>query len=132
YVEEIPLRLIRLDDRLKQAKEGNNQLMNRVINEITNECEDFDYDVFHKFGIGKNEILQGVQCPECGALGMERLRYSWLCKKCKISSADAHLKALDDYALLISGEITNKQCRQFLLVNNRGTAHSILRNSDYT
>lgn len=132
YVDEIPLRIMKMDDQLKQARSGNKQLKNRIIQAIMNECEDFDFDVFRKYGIDKSEILPGVRCPECGVLGMKRLRHKWRCEKCGACSRNAHLAALSDYALLTHHEIRNKQCRKFLMVNNRGTAHTILKRSGIT
>ncbi|MEI3614668.1 nuclease-related domain-containing protein [Pseudogracilibacillus sp. SO30301A] len=126
YVDEVPLRIMQMDEQLARNRPRNIQFQNRINNEILRNCHDFDSDVLHEFGIKKDEILPGVQCPTCKTLGMERLRYNWQCKKCGTFSKDAHLNALCDRALLIDREITNKQCRDFLIVN-RSAANTLLK-----
>lgn len=131
YVDEIPLRIMKLNEQLKKNNPSNNQLKNKIITAVMNECEDFNYNVFKKFGVDHREIITGVECPACGEIAMERSLYKWLCLVCASSSKDAHIKGLSDYALLYTDKIKNEQCRQFLNINSRITANSILKNSGF-
>src|SRR5699024_4714482 len=72
YADEIPLKIMKLDNYLAKSKSGNNQLKNKITQAIIRECEDFDFNVLKKFGIKHKEILAGVHCPACKKLGMKR------------------------------------------------------------
>jgi hypothetical protein len=72
-------------------------------------------DVLKLYGISPDEIIPGVQCPNCESLPMIRkLRY-WLCSTCNTKSADAHKKAIID-CLLIHSFVTSEQFRHFLQI----------------
>lgn len=131
YVDEIPVRVMKKDAEIAQESAANNNLKNRVISSIMSECEDFDYDIFERFGFSLGDIQPGIHCPECGKLGMGRLYGKWRCIGCGACSKDAHRKALDDYSLLISPKITNEECRKFLLLNSRFVARKMLQDSHF-
>lgn len=78
------------------------------------------------YGISPEEIITGVQCPECWHLPMLRKYGHWHCLRCSWKSKDAHISALRDYSLLLSQQITNKQLRNFLHLESRKTALQIL------
>ena len=96
--------------------------------------EPMNRDVLKRFSISPSELLVGVACPECSWLAMRRLHGRWYCERCGISSKDAHLQALQDYALLVSREITNQELRRFLRMASVSAASKMLRsmNLDYT
>ena len=125
-VDEIPLRLMSANEKLARGSVENNQLKNRIIQTVMQNCEELDIDILGKSGVNLNDILPGVRCPACGKLGMLRTRYRWYCAKCGIYSRDAHLGALSDYALIFGNEITNRQCQDFLGVD-RSAAYSLLK-----
>ncbi len=126
YVDEIPLRMMKLNTELANLKQANNQLKNRIVRTVMHECVTFKYDVFKEFGISKQDIQPGVHCPACGTLRMGRHHGKWRCKECGNISKDAHLKALYDYHVLFNDTITNKQCRYFLGVDSRHAVKKIL------
>lgn len=131
YVEEIPLRIIKINDYLSQNSVGKNQLKNKIVKEIMSSFVDFDIDILGKFGILKNEILPGVHCLDCGRLAMSRKYGKWHCNYCKSVAHHAHRSALLDYTLLISDFLTNKTCRGFLQIDSRHLAKRLLKNSGY-
>ncbi|MGB8001034.1 MAG: nuclease-related domain-containing protein [Anaerobacillus sp.] len=96
--------------------------------------EPLDRDVLKRFAVSPSELLAGVACPECSRLAMRRLHGRWYCERCGISSKDAHLQALQDYALLVSEEITNQELRRFLRMESEDAATRLLRslNLEYT
>ena len=89
--------------------------------------EPMNRDVLKRFSISPSELLVGVACPECSRLAMRRLHGRWYCERCGISSKDAHLQALQDYALLVSREITNQELRRFLRMASEDAATRLLR-----
>jgi ssDNA-binding Zn-finger/Zn-ribbon topoisomerase 1 len=71
-------------------------------------------DILKKFEIAEANVITGVQCPNCSSIPMNYKRKNWTCPECHFSSKDAHLKAVDDYFLIMKTSITNKELRRFL------------------
>ena len=130
YVEDIP-RCIRKNDQQLATNNPhpNHSLKNKVIQHIMNQTEDFDMDVYEKYGIDQSEIIPGVECTSCYALPIRRIENKWKCQKCSASSTKAHLKALYEYGLLIDPYITNAKCRAFLQIESRHIAKNLLKNA---
>lgn len=75
--------------------------------------EPYNPDILSYYGINKSELITGVLCPKCNNQ-MIRLNANWDCAACFHTSKTAHIQALRDYALIISTDITNKECKDFL------------------
>lgn len=73
------------------------------------------------------DIIGGVQCPNCEQFHMIRYKRNWYCQRCQYFSKDAHIAALLEYLLLFGPKITNKQCRSFLMLKSEMTAKRILQ-----
>ena len=130
YVEDIPWRIRKNDEQLAtNNSHPNHSLKNKVIQHIMSQNEDFDIDVYEKYGIDQSEILPGVECTSCYALPMRRIENKWKCEICDTSSNKAHLKALYEYALLIDPYITNEKCRTFLQIDSRHIVKHLLKNA---
>lgn len=89
--------------------------------------EPLDRDVLKRFSISQDELIVGVACPACAHLAMLRLHGRWFCERCGTYSRNAHLKALQDYALLVSREITNQEARRFLRMDSVSATSKMLR-----
>lgn len=87
-------------------------------------------DVLQRFHIPETDLLKGVHCPSCFSIPMRRKGSSWVCLTCNYSSKEAHLAALQDYALLLLSTITNQQLRDFLQLPSRSIATNILISID--
>ncbi|MGG4488145.1 hypothetical protein [Metabacillus idriensis] len=87
----------------------------------------FIQNILPKFNLNATDLIQGVYCPACSLLPMERTFSSWSCQNCRFSSRNVYLQSLIDYALLISREITNKQAREFLQLPSKSSAYNLLR-----
>jgi hypothetical protein len=83
-------------------------------------------DVLEKYKISLDEILPGVQCPNCSVIPMKYKRGKWLCSRCGCESQDAHLKGVEDYLLLVKNTITNKAFRDFLQLPSMNVASKLL------
>ncbi|MET1249107.1 hypothetical protein ABWW58_09990 [Sporolactobacillus sp. STCC-11] len=71
-------------------------------------------------------IIKGVRCPDCGAMPMRKVKQHWHCAGCDHLSKTAHLLALLDYRLIHGPAITNKQCRDFLMMKSEFAARRLL------
>lgn len=86
-----------------------------------------DIDILKQFEIRKEDIATGVICPYCGKLPMRRAMRHWICLSCSQKNAEAHIKAINDYALLFKTHVKNKELRNFLHVNSSTSMYKILR-----
>ncbi|MCI1880869.1 MAG: NERD domain-containing protein [Sporolactobacillus sp.] len=78
--------------------------------------------------IRSDELIKGIQCPQCENFSMKWYQRKWHCPTCRFSSRDAHIPTLlHDYPLLFGTKITNKQCRDFLHLESADTARRFLQ-----
>lgn len=84
-------------------------------------------NIFSSSPAEPNDIIRGVQCPDCGILPMNRDNRIWHCASCGHVSKTAHLAALRDYFLIFGPAITNKQCRDFLMLDSATIAKRLLQ-----
>lgn len=83
-------------------------------------------DILLKYGLAKSEVITGVQCPNCKAFGMTRVRRKWFCEKCECYDRDAHIDAVKDYFLLLNSTMSNKQFREFTHLSSVDMASKLL------
>lgn len=83
-------------------------------------------NVLEHYNISSQEIITGVQCPNCMCFSMRRIHGDWLCPQCGCKDKKAHLPAIQDYLLLIRPTISNKQARTFLHLASMDTASRLL------
>ncbi|MEI4770561.1 nuclease-related domain-containing protein [Psychrobacillus sp. FJAT-51614] len=88
--------------------------------------------LINQFSIKAEDLKKGVECLNCGLIGMQKRKRTWYCAACGKSDHTAHMKAISTYFLLCNDFITNKECREFLLLNNRHEAKRILSNTSLT
>jgi ribosomal protein L37AE/L43A len=88
-------------------------------------------DLFTQYSISKNDILTGVQCPDCGQFPAKRVQGSWRCSICKHKAKDAHFKTLEEYKYLFGNKITNQQLRSFLHISSRTSATKFFSTLNY-
>jgi hypothetical protein len=89
-----------------------------------------DVPILENLQITKDELLPGVHCPNCGRLFMKRGYGKWICSYCQHTDKDAHVFSLQDYALLISPTITNREMQDFLLCPSESICKKLLRNME--
>lgn len=87
-------------------------------------------DVTRKYGLKVNDIIKGVQCPNCSQFQMERFHGTWCCPHCQTKSKHAHKQAIVDFLLLLKPTITNQECRDFLGITSRNIASDLLASMD--
>ncbi|MEH7444601.1 nuclease-related domain-containing protein [Bacillus sp. JJ1122] len=84
----------------------------------------------HQFKITSEDFLTGVQCPSCSMYAMERYAGTWNCIHCGAVAKDAHKQAIEDYFLIISPTITNKQFRHFIHLDSPKLSTKLLSKMD--
>lgn len=100
--------------------------MKKLTSQLLKHDTPLDPQILNQFNIDDSDILTGVICTECGLYAMKRRNRSWFCSTCLNWSKDAHIFALNDYALLLGTRITNKSAREFLHLPTRFIANKIL------
>ncbi|MFC4025106.1 nuclease-related domain-containing protein [Oceanobacillus longus] len=125
--EHIPKKIMDIEQSLTDRSTLPHQKLGY---EIKRECINFDKDIMAKHGVKMSDLLPGVQCPECGRLGMERIYANWLCPRCNKHSKHAHKRAIYDYLLCSGNAISNKECMRFLKINSRSLATRLLQSSN--
>lgn len=93
--------------------------------------ENIDFQPFpltNHFGIDPNSLRKGVECMQCGLIGMKKVIRNWYCPRCKSLHRKAYETALRDYFLLYKSTLSNQECQQFLLLYNKYEATKILNN----
>lgn len=88
-------------------------------------------NILKQYQVYEEELVKGVICSKCNSLPMIRKRRKWYCKTCNYYSVNAHLAALNDFKLLLNDYITNKQLREFLLIQSPYVAKRILQKEKF-
>ena len=83
-----------------------------------------------RYRISKQDMIPGVFCPGCtGTEVMQWEKLRWNCPRCGNVSATEHEKALGEWFLIVSGNITNRAFCEFTGVPDRHTAKRLLARS---
>jgi hypothetical protein len=77
-------------------------------------------------GIKDSEIIKGIQCPHCKQYSLCRIVKKWYCRNCHLYSNNSHRQGIRDFFLIMSESISNKQCREFLLIDCPNAAKRVL------
>lgn len=86
-------------------------------------------NILQHYHIDKKDLITGVHCPSCHVIPMNRIQGAWHCPNCECKSTTAHQETLEDYFLLISDQITNREFRKWAQLDSRSTATRLLRAS---
>jgi hypothetical protein len=82
--------------------------------------------ILDSYQLTESDIIKGVLCEKCSQI-MMRIWGAWLCPGCSHLSKTAHIKAMEEYFLLIKPTITNQELRNFLNLSSPRTATLILQ-----
>jgi ribosomal protein S27AE len=83
-------------------------------------------NVLQLYHIDDKDLITGVQCPNCRAIPMTRVHGSWQCPRCGHNSKTAHPALLEDYFLLVSSTVTNREFRHWAHLDSRMQATNLL------
>ncbi|WML46583.1 nuclease-related domain-containing protein [Neobacillus sp. PS3-34] len=102
----------------KEVRKLNRLLLNKHTPE--------DINIHEAFNLTPSDLITGTQCPNCNSIPMSYHYGSWKCPVCGIKSKDAHIKAIEDYFLLINPSINNSQLKEYLHLPSARIAYKIL------
>ena len=101
----------------------------RIANLINKHHVSPSVNILQTYHIDRKDLLLGVQCPDCTAYYMIRKNGKWYCEHCSLISTNEHHHALDDYRLIISPYISNKEIREFLCISSASIARKLMEAS---
>ena len=80
--------------------------------------------------IDPKDLQPGVYCRQCKSLSMQRDKRSWICNKCRVCDASAHLLAIQEYFTFVETKITNRKLREFCGLESPSIATRLLAKLD--
>ena len=86
-------------------------------------CETYKID----YGV----LKRGVHCPNCKGYRVVRSKRNWVCRDCHEKNTVAHHLALQEYFSIVDWTISNREFREFCLVESAATANRILVRYDF-
>jgi len=88
--------------------------------------------ICESYHIPFGDFKTGVRCLMCGRSGMVKTPRTWVCTFCDWHDHKAHIRTLREWFLIFKRSITNKECREFLHVDDIYTASRILNSMNLT
>lgn len=102
----------------------------KLTSKLLKQHEQQSSDLLKVYNLHSPDIQTGVICPFCDHLPMIRKRGTWFCTSCFKKSKEAHVKAIQDYALLFDVKVKNRDLRKFLHLDSSTTMKKILKSMD--
>ncbi|WP_380711145.1 nuclease-related domain-containing protein [Salibacterium salarium] len=127
----LPNKIFQLMDQYKTNSVAKVQLKT-ISDALKRSHMESNEDILKRHHIKRLEVLSGVICPSCFSRPMERKHGRWKCSHCNHLSKTAHLEALDDYSLLFSSFISNRQAQQFLHISSEDVTKRLLKSLNTT
>ncbi|WP_251551695.1 nuclease-related domain-containing protein [Neobacillus muris] len=87
--------------------------------------------ISESYGVSGRAFRPGVRCFHCGRIGMIKLPRTWHCPFCLVNDRLAHEKNLLDWFLLMKRDITNRECREFLGIEDIQVAKRVLQSMNW-
>jgi hypothetical protein len=116
----------------QQANRLNHETFNWLSAELLKSHQPFiPKPICEAYSIPFGDFRPGVRCLPCGRFGMIKLPRTWHCPVCKANDHLAHIRTLREWFLIFKRSITNKECREFLGVDDIHTAKRILKSMDW-
>ena len=129
--EQLSSKILSLAEKYSQEKLSMKDLK-KLSKTILKSHTPLPYNVFESMPLAKDDILRGVQCPNCFHIPMQRTYKQWICPNCQLQDREAHLYSIKDYCLIFTPTITNAQLRNFLAISSRHSAKRLLQSFNTT
>ncbi|MBS2969801.1 NERD domain-containing protein [Metabacillus sp. KIGAM252] len=127
HCNTIPFKIKELE-KVYQKEFLTSEQLDELSNKLLAAHSDLEKNMMSKHQISTHNILPGVYCIKCSKLTMRRLKNSvWMCGLCGITSKDAHIEALEDYAHLFQNSISNREAKSFLNLSSSSTVKRLLK-----
>ncbi|MFD1849329.1 NERD domain-containing protein [Oceanobacillus bengalensis] len=129
HAEDIPSKILLNEESFSSTANFPHQKIGYA---IKNASTEYNFDVMKRHEINYSDLVKGVICPDCKAIGITRVHGGWYCRRCQRKYRNAHISAINDYLLLVKPWIRNFECVDWLNINSRNVATRILRNAALT
>lgn len=115
-----------------QAKKLDIDAFNWLSAELLNSHQRFiPNPICETYKIPFGDFQTGVRCETCGRFGMIKLPRTWSCPFCKSTDCMAHQRTLLEWFLIYKRDITNRECREFLGIEDIQVAKRILQSMNW-
>lgn len=84
------------------------------------------FPICRRWNIETACLKKGVYCTKCSEGLMIRQLRTWVCQQCHHKDSKAHRQAINEWFMLVGGEMTNKKCRDFLNIKSHQLATRLL------
>ncbi|MGE7695887.1 nuclease-related domain-containing protein [Lysinibacillus sp. NPDC094177] len=121
--KELPIFLHKHLEKSKETKTMA-EIKNIILSHLRNRTP---FPLCQYYQIDASALQRGVYCENCGRFGMQKLKIGWHCQMCQHRCRDAHVQSLKDYYMLVGETITNRECRDFLMIESEHVAKRILQ-----
>lgn len=130
--EQIPERIIELNNQPRE-KLLTPYMMQKISELIINQqqYQADPIDILKRYSLTSADLHQGVRSPTCTHIPIQRVHGSWYCPQCRQVNKLAHQETIQDYLHLFN-TITNKQCRELLLIPSINMTTRLLREMNLT
>lgn len=116
----------------QQGKKLDQDAFNRLSTELLHSHQSFiPKPISEAYGIPFKDFKPGVRCGICGRIGMVKLPRTWYCPFCEATDHLAHERNLREWFLIFKRTITNRECREFLGVDDIQVVKRILTSMDW-
>lgn len=115
----------------RQAKKLDFETFNWLSHELVNSHHLYiPKPICESYNLPFSDFKPGVRCVTCGKIGMIKIPRTWYCPYCKTNNHLAHQPTLLEWFLIYKRTITNRECREFLQIEDISTAKRILLSSN--
>ncbi|WP_133257378.1 nuclease-related domain-containing protein [Planococcus halotolerans] len=83
------------------------------------------------YQIAYSDLQKGVYCASCKGYQVVRSKRNWVCLRCGAKNSTAHHFALQEYFSFVDDSVTNKEFREFCLLESSDVAKRILVQYDF-
>lgn len=126
HKEELPTK-IRMLVNSQQNPPLEEKELKKISRILLKQHTERDSSILEQYQIVPKELIKGAICKKCGSLPLVRIKANWLCTACNSKDKLAHIRALNDYKLLMKPTITNRELRNFLEINSIAMANRLLQ-----
>lgn len=132
FVKSVPTYVLKFWESFNQMVMEDSEL-DLLIEMIRSESKAREYVLFPiapRWNISATQLLFGIRCLKCNRIGMARYHRGWICKRCGSYDKDAHKVAIQEWFVLLKETMSNRECREFLQIEDRYLAKRLLKSCD--
>ncbi|SOC35141.1 nuclease-related domain-containing protein [Ureibacillus acetophenoni] len=118
------------NDREQCLSKGDIDKLSKIIQIECKKNRFEQYPLRKSWNLDTVQIVNGVRCLKCSRIGMARLYGKWQCPACNHSDKDSHIPTLQEWFIFNKDQITNAECRDYLMITDRHLAKRLLKHEN--